>query len=425
MEPPGKNNKTDKRAFGLFFFFLQSCVIIHQDKHIILLRKQKGEGILNKKNFKSLLLVLAMIMLLNSITVSYAETLKELKAQQNTIKEEIENTKEQLKELETRSNTIENQIKELDLKVASAASELLEVEKELEIINLNIDENEKQLKTAEENIIEKTEIFEQRLRVMYKSGNTGYLEVLLSSKDIKDFLSRQNMVESIAKQDQELIRFMKEQRDIIEEKKIELQAQRASVESTKNKIKERKEKLEASTREKELLMSRLEQDVKSFEKEYDKLNDLAKSVEKEIVKLQSAAGEYTGGIMQWPVPGRSRISSPFGYRIHPIFKVKKMHTGIDIPAPTGNNIVAAAAGKVIYSGWLGGYGNVIMIDHGGKIVTLYAHNSALLAREGAVVGRGDVVAKAGSTGNSTGPHLHFEVRKNGSYVDPIPWLKGN
>lgn len=380
---------------------------------------------MNKKSLKSILLAFVFIIAFNPITVSYAETLKELKAQQDNIKQEIENTKEQLKEMETRADTIENQIKELDLKVSSAASELMEVEKELEIINMNIDENEKQQKEAEENIIEKTELFEQRLRVMYKSGNTGYLEVLLSSKDIKDFLSRQNMVESIAKQDQELIRYMKEQRDIIEEKKIELQAQRASVESTKNKIKERKEKLEASTREKELLMSRLEQDVKSFEKEYDKLNDLAKSVEKEIVKLQSAAGEYTGGRMQWPVPGRSRISSPFGYRIHPIFKVKKMHTGIDIPAPTGNNIVAAAAGNVIYSGWLGGYGNVIMIDHGGKIVTLYAHNSALVAKEGAVVGRGDVVAKAGSTGNSTGPHLHFEVRKNGTYVDPIAWLKGN
>ena len=128
--------------------------------------------------------------------------------------------------------------------------------------------------------------------------------------------------------------------------------------------------------------------------------------------------------MEWPVSGHTRISSPFGYRIHPIFKVKKLHTGIDIPAPTGTSIGAAAAGTVVYCDWLGGYGKAIMVDHGGGILTLYGHNSALVVSEGDTVSRGQTIAKAGSTGNSTGPHLHFEVRKNGSYVDPMPWLRG-
>jgi murein DD-endopeptidase MepM/ murein hydrolase activator NlpD len=129
--------------------------------------------------------------------------------------------------------------------------------------------------------------------------------------------------------------------------------------------------------------------------------------------------------MAWPVPGYSRISSYYGMRIHPIFKTKKLHTGIDIPAPTGTAITSAGDGTVIFSDWLGGYGKAVMIDHGGGMVTLYAHNSATNAKVGQTVKRGATIAKAGSTGNSTGPHLHFEVRKNGAYVDPIPWLKGN
>ena len=111
--------------------------------------------------------------------------------------------------------------------------------------------------------------------------------------------------------------------------------------------------------------------------------------------------------MQWPVPGYSRISSPFGYRIHPILKVKKLHTGIDIPAATGTPIVAAAAGTVIYTGTLGGYGKTVMVDHNGGIVTLYAHNSPILVKEGQVVERGETLSKAGSTGMSTGPPPTF------------------
>ena len=135
-------------------------------------------------------------------------------------------------------------------------------------------------------------------------------------------------------------------------------------------------------------------------------------------------GPYSGGTMGWPVPGHTRISSPYGYRIHPVFKTRKLHTGIDIPAPSGTTVAAASDGTVIYSGTLGGYGKTIMIDHGGGVVTLYGHNSSLTVSEGTTVKRGNTIAKVGSTGISTGPHCHFEVRKNGGYVDPMPYLRG-
>jgi len=373
------------------------------------------------KNKISILLVFVLVF--STVFQVNGQTINDLKKQQSEIQSQIDKTKKELESMQSQTDTVENQIKELDLKISNAQNELENVKKELEIINANIEQAEKELAEAEKNIAEKTETFHQRLRVMYKNGNVGYLEVLLSSGDIKDFLSRQTMIESIAEQDRELIQYMKEQRDIVEQKKIELEAQRASVEITKSKLESRKRDLEAVSRQKEDLMGRLIKDIEAYEKEYDKLNEFAKEIESKIVELQRNTNPYTGGIMLWPVEGYSRISSSFGYRIHPIFNVQKLHTGIDIPAPVGTNILAASDGIVIYSDWLGTYGKVVMVDHGGGIVTLYAHNSSLLVSEGEYVSRGQPIAKVGNTGNSTGPHLHFEVRKNGVYVDPIPWLK--
>lgn len=373
---------------------------------------------------KHIIILLALALILNYVSVFADDTIEDLKRKKEDTEKQMDSVEERIKELKSKTSDIESQIEELDKEMGVAATELSRVEKELEILNQEIEKTTKELEEAERNIEEKQDVFNERLRVMYKKGSVGFLEVLLASADIGDFLARQNMIQAIVDHDTELIRYMKEQRNIVDQKNMELKAQRASVESTKTALENRKKELAQASRAKELLMADLQKDVKESERLYDELNQLAKDIESEIVKRQRVNGPYSGGIMAWPVPGWSRISSYFGYRIHPIYKVKKLHTGIDIPAETGTNVVAAADGTVIYSGTLGTYGKVIMIDHGGGIVTLYAHNSYLVASEGDEVKRGDVIAKIGSTGVSTGPHLHFEVRKNGAYVDPIPWLKG-
>lgn len=368
-------------------------------------------------------LLLALIFTFNFIQV-YADSVDDLKKKQKNLNEQIKNTQNEIKAIEQQTKDVSKQIADLDVKMDNATNELDKVEKELENLEINIEKTTAELKEAEENIGDKKDTFNKRLRVMYKNGNVGYLEVLLSSANIKDFLSRQDMIKAIAKHDTELIEYMKEQRDIIDTKKTELEMQKNAVQVSKTKLEVRRRDLAKATREKEDLMGRLQKDKAAYEKEYDKLNDYAKEIESQIVKLQRKTGPYSGGTMAWPVPGYSRISSPYGYRIHPVFKTKKLHTGIDIPAPTGTSITAAQGGTVIYSGTLGGYGKTIMLDHGGGIVTLYGHNSSLVVKEGQEVKKGDTIAKAGSTGVSTGPHCHFEVRKNGAYVDPIPWLKG-
>jgi len=342
-----------------------------------------------------------------------------LRQVQNTIRQAAE----KLSQNQKREKSISEQIKTLDSNIRKTELELGEISKEITITQINIDGAKKDLEEAEANIGDKKEVVNSRLRVMYKNGNVGYVEVLLSSTNIVDLFSRLDMMKLIFDHDVDLLKHMKHERDLIETKKSTLESHENKMNGMLKNMEVKQNELEVSRGEMTRLKEKVLQDNVEIERQIDELNKYAESIAAEIRRKQSS-GEYRGGKMAWPTPGYTRITSPFGFRIHPILKSRKLHTGIDIAIPSGKNIVAAGDGEVIHSGWLGGYGKVIMLDHGGGIVTLYAHNSSLVVEEDDVVKRGDVIAKAGSTGLSTGPHLHFEVRRNGEFVDPIPWVKG-
>lgn len=351
----------------------------------------------------------------NNVT-QYNNQLKQNQSKQKNITTELKKTAKKEGEVVNRIQSLEEEINKSEAELESLYGKISTTEGE---INKTVNK----LAAAEEKIDDKQDVMGSRLNVMYKNGTIGYAEVLLSSASITELLTNLDMVKKIVNHDVELLKDMKEQRDIIEEQKISLENQKRQLVNLKSSVEEKKKTLVVSRGEQERLRADLAQDKVALEKMLDQTKKEADEITNKIRSLQST-GAYVGGVLQWPVPGYSRISSPFGNRIHPVLQTKKFHSGIDIPAPSGKDVVAAGDGKVVSSGGLGSYGKAVIIDHGGGIMTLYAHNSKLLVSEGQTVKKGQKIALIGSTGLSTGPHLHFEVRKDGQYTNPVPYVKG-
>ena len=281
------------------------------------------------------------------------------------------------------------------------------------------------------------EKFSVRIKFLHERGNIGYLEIILSSKSFNDFLKRREYVKQIMEYDKKLLENLNNIQNtiLLETQKIEedkIQAEKLLVEKQEKEqnlknFMEEKQKVLASYMSDE---KKYEELIKNQEKESQEIKNLILASASKTTENNSNQNNikytYTGGKFNWPVPSRSAssssLSSGFVYRKRPIGSGYEQHTGYDIPASYGADIVAAESGKVIFSGWKSGYGNTIVIDHGGGITTLYGHNSSLVVSVGQSVSRGQVIAKCGSTGNSTGNHCHFEVRSNGSPVSPEGYL---
>ena len=348
-------------------------------------------------------LLLVGIMIVEPAVVS-AATLSE-------IRKEIEEKEKKLEEGQSQEKSLASQVSELEKKITELEGAISENEVKLEKLQKEVDEAQKKVDTQSENL-------NARLRNMYKNSSVGYLDVLLKSDSFSDFLTNLDLVKIIYSSDQDILKKLEKAHKELEKKKNEVETLQAELKNAKSTAESNKSTIEAKKAE-------IAKSNKETERMIDELQADADAM---TAKLQSegsssTTSEYTGGVLQWPTPSSSYITSPFGYRIHPIYGYKKFHTGIDIGASSGSAIVAANPGTVILSGWNGGYGKCVVVDHGGGVTTLYAHCSSLLVSYGQKVSRGQQIAKVGSTGNSTGPHLHFEVRLNGSYKNPMNYVK--
>lgn len=337
----------------------------------------------------------------------------------NQVNGEINQTQEKLNEGKAIENKLNKEISSLENQINQTQNEIDALKGDISATESKIKEALNQLEQVEADMAVQSSRLSSRLRVMYKNGGVGALDVILGSNSISDFMTNMDMVQRIYESDKEVLAAMETQHALIDAQRQHLYNLQAQLEEEKKLEASRQNELQNSRSEVGVKKSEVATNNKALQEQINALTAEANRLVKEIQGLQSG-GNYEGGIMSWPVQGK--ITSPFGYRTHPILKTKELHTGIDIGAKSGTTVCAANGGTVIKAGWNNSYGNLLMIDHGGGIVTLYAHNSSLLVKSGDVVSKGQAVSKVGSTGMSTGPHLHFEVRVNGQYKNPMEWL---
>ena len=301
-------------------------------------------------------------------------------------------------------------------------------------IQKKVNDTQEKLDIIQEEYNKKDEMLRKRLVALYKSGTMTYLDVLFNSKNIIDFVSRFYVIQRIAEYDSKTISELEEQKKEIEKTARELEQEKANMKIIKAQAEEQTVVLTNTKTIVENHKSSLnesEQDLKSQIDAYLKQQEELENLIQYAIYGSTYELQYVGGIMIWPTLSTSYITSPYGTRLHPIQGIIKNHDGIDIGGSMGDPVYAASDGVIIYSAYNnGGYGNMVMIDHGMneegiKIVTLYGHGSKLLKNVGDTVTKGDIIMEVGSTGNSTGPHVHFEVRENGRAVDPKGYLSNS
>ena len=364
-------------------------------------------------------LILALSILSSTVLATSESALKNNLSNTN---QEISETKKELTSVQNDKKLTLKDIDNLDKQIETKESEIAYLENDIATLEKNIVVAEENIQYSVEQYEKKDLLRQERLVAYYKCGDLSFWDTLLASESITDFFYRYRLLNSIIDYDNQLLTELEEQRIEIENQKVELENNKVLCEEKKATAEEQKLALGDVKEVRVTYLAKLEKTEDLLEESIDELQKKADELTKELQKLASSSttSKYTGGTMTWPLPGFYSITSPYGNGLHPVLKVYKMHTGVDIAGGgcNGKNVVAAADGTVITAGWISGYGYTVVIDHGGGIVTLYAHSQKLLVKKGDKVKRGQAIMLVGSTGYATGPHLHFEVRVNGKYVNP-------
>lgn len=392
---------------------------------------------------KILVIVFSFFVFINFSNINAESTLSKYNKELEEVKNKQKENSSKLTGIERELAEYNYEIANLDSKMMEATSDLADLQKKQDDLNNKLKENEDSLQDSSKLYESAEKLYESRIRAVYENGVPNIFEFLLSSKGVIDFLSRVNAYESILEYNKDLVTNIKSKKNYIDYVKKDVERQKAELSQLEEDVNKKIESLNDTLAEKQTVVKELESSQSVLKANSEELvkerEEALKKIDEEIEKAYRAAlsanktdnsgsTEFTGGNFAWPVPGYNVITTTFGFVYYLVNPNGSAHTGCDIAGVNifGKPIVAAESGTVIVAGYnAGGYGNYVMIDHGkctddgNNYISLYGHASALAVEKGDKVTKGQTIAYVGSTGNSTGPHLHFEIRINGKITDPL------
>ncbi len=367
--------------------------------------------------------------------------LSNAKNEKKNLESSLEAAQESKETLVQEKNQLASHMEELDGKMSTVSAKLWEVESLLETKTKQLSEMEERLEKAQEDIKVQYEDMKIRIQFMYEHGTMSFIEILFSCKSFSDLLNKAEYIEQVSAYDREMLDEFEATKKKIEKLEKDLEVEQEALQMTKGEVEKQQQEMKGLIEEKRDEIEEYEADIENKQKAIEEYENMIKEQDDMIRALESSVAEakrkraqmnvsgngtpaptYRGGAFCWPAPSYTRISDEYGERMHPILQVTQYHNGLDMAAPSGSPILAAADGYVVAAAYNATMGNYIMLDHGDGLYTIYMHASALYVSEGQNVEMGEQIAAVGSTGRSTGPHLHFGVRLNGSYVNPWNYL---
>lgn len=414
---------------------------------------------MNERMRRLLCALIAMVLCFSLfISASAENSVEDAKDKKEQLQGQLNEVEQQVEALKQQSESTQEYLNQLDQQLAALSNQLVQVEQQLNDKQIELQQTQAALEEAKVKKEKQYQDMKKRIKFMYENGDSAYLEMILEAKDFSDLLNKADYVKAISEYDRNMLTEFQNTITEIAAKEAQVEQEYAEIEALKASVEEQKATVESITNTKK-------QEMENYKKEIAQSKELAAEYEAEIEEqeeliqqliaqaererkaeeerkrqeaarraemakqssspqqsAQPAGQNVSSSGWTWPCPASRRITSPFGYRIHPTLGYNKLHNGTDIGAPTGTQIVAAGSGTVIAAAYNSSMGNYVMIDHGSGIVTIYMHCSALATSSGSNVSAGQTIAYVGSTGRSTGPHLHFGMMINGSYVNPMNYV---
>lgn len=362
------------------------------------------------------------------------KSLQEAQDEKAQLEKALKEAQGTIEDLKDSKGDIESKVTELNQQQMDISARITDLENQLTAKSEDIQETKDELAGAKEREAQQYADMKVRIQFMYENGQTSYLEALLSSRNISEFLNSADYIAQIQSYDRQKLTEYQDTVESIVNLEAQLEQEYTDLEALKSTVESNKATVAAMMRQKESELADISGDIEDAQSDADYYAAEIQAQEELIAAIKRAEAEkaaagveehpYTGGAFRWPCPSSTRVTSDYGTRVSPMSGASSNHKGIDIGASAGADIIAAADGTVTAASYSSAAGNYVMIDHGGGLYTVYMHASSLLVSPGQTVSAGDVIAKVGSTGISTGSHLHFGVSLNGSYVSPWSYLGG-